>query len=154
LKDVLRIPRDYYAGGLMVLIGLFTVVVGRHYQLGTLTRMGPGYFPVALGVVLIGIGAMIALTARMGGGAEAGEEVVRWPDPRGAVCILLGVVAFIVLGEHGGLVPATFASVFISALGDRSGTLKSSLILAAGVTLVGVLVFSYGLQVQFPLFTW
>jgi hypothetical protein len=154
LRNVSGMPRDYYAGGLMVLIGLFTVLVGRHYELGTLTRMGPGYFPVVLGFVLIGIGVMIALTARMGAGAEAGEEVVRWPDPRGAVCILLGVVSFIVLGGHGGLVPATFASVFISALGDRSGTLKSSLLLAVSVTVVGVLVFSYGLQVQFPLFTW
>jgi hypothetical protein len=148
------VNRDYYAGGLMVLVGLFTIVVGRQYQLGTLTRMGPGYFPVMLGFVLIGIGALIAVTARMGGAAEAGHEVVHWPDPRGASCILLAVIAFIVLGEHGGLVPATFAAVFISALGDRSGTLKSSFLLAVGVTVVGILVFSYGLQVQFPLFTW
>ena len=48
--------------------------------------------------------------------------------------------------------PATFTCVFVSALGDRTATLKSSLLLATGVTLVGGFLFSYVLKVPFPLF--
>ncbi len=50
--------------------------------------------------------------------------------------------------------PATFALVFISALGDRQHTLRSAALLAAGVTVLGVAVFSWALQLQFPLFRW
>ena len=52
------------------------------------------------------------------------------------------------------MAPATFACVFVSALGDRTATLKSSLVLAAGVTVFGVLLFSYLLKVPFPIFRW
>jgi hypothetical protein len=73
---------------------------------------------------------------------------------RGWGCILAGPILFIVFGEFLGMVPATFACVFVSALGDREATLKNSLLLAAGVTFFGVLLFSYVLQIPFPMFRW
>jgi hypothetical protein len=44
--------------------------------------------------------------------------------------------------------------VFISAMGDRENTYLSSGILAAVVTVFGVIVFYYGLSMQLPLFHW
>ncbi|MEJ0045599.1 MAG: hypothetical protein WDN04_05275 [Rhodospirillales bacterium] len=41
------------------------------------------------------------------------------PEWRGWICIVASVLAFVVLGKYGGLLPATFAIVFIAALGDR-----------------------------------
>ena len=73
---------------------------------------------------------------------------------RGWGCIVLGVVSFLVLGTYGGLVPATFACVFISALGDRGGSVRESLGLACVVTIVGVILFYYLLKVQLPLWRW
>ena len=55
---------------------------------------------------------------------------------------------------HGGLVPATFALVFISALGDRTHTLRSALLLSVFVTAIGIVIFSWGLELQFPMFSW
>ena len=49
---------------------------------------------------------------------------------------------------------ATFAIVFISALGDRRNTVKSAFLLAAAMVVVCLIVFSWGLQLQFPLFRW
>jgi len=69
-------------------------------------------------------------------------------------CIVAGVLAFVVLGEHGGLVPASFAAVFVSAMGDRRNTWRSAAALAAGLTALGVVVFHYGLHLLLPLFTW
>jgi hypothetical protein len=71
---------------------------------------------------------------------------------RGWGCILAGPICFIIFGEFFGLMPATFSCVFVSALGDRTATLKNSLLLATGVTLGGAFLFSYVLKVPFPLF--
>ncbi len=73
---------------------------------------------------------------------------------RGWGCILAGPVMFIIFGEFFGMVAATFSCVFVSALGDRHATLKSSAILAAGITVIGAVLFSYVLKVPFPLFRW
>jgi hypothetical protein len=153
--------RDYYGGGLMLLFGLAAVWAGASYRIGSLERMGPGFFPVALGVILAltGVAIMIGAAANAiaegkEAGNEADQEATRRPEWRGWICISLSIVAFVVLGKYGGLVPATFGIVFISAMGDRQNTVKSALILAAAMCLVCVAIFWYALQVQFPLFQW
>jgi hypothetical protein len=147
-----RYNKDYYGGGLMFLLGVGAIYKGLYYQVGTLTRMGPGYFPVAIGTVLAAMGVVIALGARRAASAEAKE--MHPPEWRGWACIILGNIAFVVLGQWGGLIPATFAVAFISALGDRQNTLKSALLLALAMVAVAVAVFSWALQMQFPLFRW
>ena len=143
---------DYYGGGLMILLGLGVVMQGRTYNVGTLSRMGPGFFPVALGTILALIGAAIALTAK--GSVPPGEEKHLAPEWRGWICITLSIVAFVVLGKYGGLIPATFAIVFISAMGDRQNTVKSAFILAVAMVAICVAVFWWALKMQFPLFQW
>ena len=145
--------REYYGGLLMVLIGLGAIVKGIKYHVGTLTRMGAGYFPVALGVVLVALGVWIAGVAHRTPPATTGTDRVQL-EWRGWLCILGGIVAFVVLGQYGGLLPATFAIVFISAMGDRSNTWLSALVLAVAMSIVCVIVFWWALQVQFPLFSW
>jgi Tripartite tricarboxylate transporter TctB family len=154
LLRTLTNKRDLYAGSLVVLLGLGTVLQGQTYDIGALTHMGPGFFPVVLGMALILIGILIA-----GNGAtsvpDASEDIVlKKPEWRGWLCVIAGPLSFIAFGKYGGLIPATFACVFISSLGDRTATLKGSLALAAGVTLFGVLLFSYILHIPFPLLRW
>jgi hypothetical protein len=152
--------RDYYGGALMVLLGLGAVVIGRDYKIGSLTQMGSGFFPVALGVILVLIGIAIAATAGQPTGGRptlhegATPEAGQGPEWRGWFCILAGVLAFIILGQWGGLVIATFAVTFISALGDRDNSLVAALALAIAITIVSVVVFWWALQIQFPLFSW
>lgn len=150
--------RDYYGGALMCLIGLGAALQGLHYSFGSLTALGPGFFPTCLGVILIALGVGIAGSAKRpevrptlqeGAPLEKGG-----PEWRGWICILLSIVAFVVLGKWGGLLPASFAVTFISAFGDRDNTWKSALILAAFISVVAVVVFWWLLQLQFPLFTW
>ena len=59
-----------------------------------------------------------------------------------------------VLAFAGVLLPATFACVFVSALGDRDTTLKGAAILSASVTVFGILLFSYLLKVSMPILKW
>jgi len=55
LRDLVR-KRDFYAGGLMLLIGLGIALKGATYRAGTLMHMGPGFLPTALGILLVLLG--------------------------------------------------------------------------------------------------
>jgi hypothetical protein len=138
--------RRYAAGGLMLLFGLAVVLEARTFGLGTLARVGPGLYPTLVGAALAGVGLLIAVTPEAGDEAGEGGR----PDWRGWFCIVLGIVLFMVLGEHLGLGPATFACVFVSALGDRGGNPRAALLLALAMTAVAAVVFSYALKFQMP----
>jgi hypothetical protein len=147
-----RYNKDYYGGGLMFLLGVGTIWKGFDYKIGTLSRMGPGYFPVAIGVILALMGVLIALGAKSE--VTTSDDKKHPPEWRGWSCIILANIAFVVLGRYGGLLPATFAVVFIAALGDRQNTFKSAFLLAIAMVVVCLIVFSWALQLQFPLFRW
>jgi uncharacterized membrane protein YhdT len=146
-----RIKRDYYAGGLMLLLGVGATVTGAGYKFGSLARMGPGFMPVMLGIVLAFLGILIAGTALASSEDDGKRFLPDNPQWFGWFCIIAGPVLFIILGTYGGMVPAVFACVFVCALGDKTGTYKSSAILATGVTVFGVLLFHYLLNIPFPL---
>ncbi|NLC35057.1 MAG: tripartite tricarboxylate transporter TctB family protein [Alcaligenaceae bacterium] len=146
--------REALASGLLILLGLGVMLKGSTYTIGTMARMGPGFFPVMLGVLLMFLGALCLFATGLSTKDEDEEDFSGPSQWRGWIAIVGGVLAFIVLGEYGGLVPATFALVFISALGDRNHSLLSALLLAGFVTVLGVLIFSWGLELQFPMFRW
>ena len=143
--------RDYCGGILMILTGLGAALGGLRYKAGTLADMGPGFFPTAVGVMLALVGLAIALTAAPSGGGDSKRLPPEW---RGWACIVGGMIAFAVLGVYGGLAPATFGLVFISALGDKRNTIMQGFWLAAAMVLIAVVVFWWGLQLQLPLFAW
>src|ERR1700722_8266869 len=147
--------RDFYAGGLMLLIGLGIALKGLSYRAGTLMHMGPGFLPTALGVLL----AVLRITIFVAGLAPSepgGDQRILSEKPQwwGWACILAGPILFIILGRNFGMAPATFGCVFICALGDRAATWRGSVILAAVITVFGCALFSYFLQVPMPIFTW
>ena len=149
--------KDYYGGALMVLIGLAAVYASLGYSLGSLAHMGPGFFPCAVGALLALVGILIAATAR-GGKAPAepvpGHAAHGLPDLRGAVCIVLGTLSFVFVGEYFGMLPATFCIVFISALGDRSNSVIQAFLLSLGMMVIATLVFWWALKIQMPLYKW
>jgi Tripartite tricarboxylate transporter TctB family len=154
LSNLLSSKKDYYAGALMSLIGIGAVWEARHYNVGTLFHMGPGFFPIILGVIMTSLGVVIALVAATSSAADDDQLVIPKPEWRAWACILAGPILFIFLGNWGGLIPATFTCVFVSAMGDRESTWLSSFLLAVGVTVVGVALFSYLLQVSLPMWRW
>lgn len=157
LRDLVR-KKDFYAGGLMLLVGIGIALKGSTYRLGSLMHMGPGFMPTALGILLVLLGIAIgasALAAAGAGGEEESQSIL--PDnPQwwAWFCILMSPVLFIFFGRYFGMAPGTFACVFIAALGDRTATWKATFILSTVVTVFGVGLFSYFLQVPMPIFTW
>lgn len=151
MRMMRRYSRDFYGGLLMILIGAGAGVTAAHYPIGTLADMGPGFYPLAIGILLALVGLAIAIAGGLSQGASGPRRKI---DRRGGFCIIAGTLAFAVLGVYGGLVPATFAIVFISALGDRNNSLLQAFLLAAAMVVIAVLVFWWALQVQLPLFNW
>ena len=146
-----HLNKDRVGAGILVALGVAITGAGLTYRMGTLTRMGAGFIPVVLGTLLALVGVAIGITAEPGDFGTAETMHMEW---RGWLCVLGGILSFALLGVYGGLVPATFFSVLIAALGDRANSLRDALLLAVAITVAGVLIFVYGLKMTFPLFTW
>lgn len=146
--------KDFYAGGLLILFGLGAALKGPDYGSGTLMHMGPGFMPTALGVILVVLGVIIAGAAAVSPPGDNERILPEHPQWFAWGCILAGPFLFIVVGSYLGMWPGTFACVFVSSLGDRTQTWKSALVLATVVSVFGVALFSYLLEVPMPVFTW
>jgi uncharacterized membrane protein len=153
-----KFKKDYLGGALMVVVGLSAVYAAMGYRIGTLSQMGPGFFPAAVGSLLAFMGLLIALAARSD--KEVEDEAVQhahptsFPDIRAGICIILSILAFLLFGHYGGLIPATFAITFISALGDRTNTVMQAFVLSVMMCVISFVVFWWALQLQLPLFQW
>ncbi|MBC8745954.1 hypothetical protein OKW43_004927 [Paraburkholderia sp. WC7.3g] len=154
-NPLVSLPKDYLGGGLMILIGASAAGMGATYSIGTLRQMGPGFFPVALGVLLMFAGTAIAVAAwleRARAGVVKSETLP--PEWRGWACIVGALIAFVILGRYGGLLAACAAVVFIAAMGDRDNKLKDGLLLMAIMLVFAIVVIWGALRMSFPLFTW
>ncbi len=158
-----NLSRDRLGAILLAIVGVGAITQGASYRVGSLNQMGAGFFAVAIGALMVSVALAIAITAtpdRSPVDSSQGSKLLthghsaKRLDWRGCACIVGGVASFVVLGAHGGLVPASFTAVFVSAMGDREANWKSSAILAAVITVFGAAVFHYALHLQLPLFQW
>jgi hypothetical protein len=152
LRTLRTLHKDFWGGTLIAVVGVGVAFQSLQYRVGALVQMGPGYFPLALGIILTVTGLIIAakgyaISPRIATEAHA-------PEWKGWALIGLSIVAFIILAEYLGLVPAALAIVFIGALGDRGNSWKSAAVLALLITVIAVAVFWWALQIQLPLFRW
>jgi hypothetical protein len=128
-------------GGLLTAaIGVFAVAQGAAYTLGSLTRIGPGFFPAVVGAAMIVLGFAIVLE-----GLRADAPPIEKPAILSLLAVLGGIAAFALLIERAGLVPAAAALVMISSLASPRPRLLPILALAAAVSAFSVLVFAVGL---------
>ena len=58
MSSLIKHPKDFYAGLMYASIGAGVVLIARDYNIGTSVRMGPGYFPIILGTLLILVGSI------------------------------------------------------------------------------------------------
>jgi hypothetical protein len=143
---IIRHPRDFFAGLLFIAFGIAAIAIGSGYPMGTAARMGPGYFPRGLGVLLVVLGAIIALRAlRLRG------EPLAFGRPRPMLIVLGSVVLFGLLGQQLGLFLG--GVMLIVAASAASAEFRWREALAAGIVLAAgaVLVFIVGIGVPFSI---
>ena len=60
---MIKNKKDFWAGIFFIAFGAGAAAVAQENALGTLSRMGPGFFPTALGVILALLGCCLSLRA-------------------------------------------------------------------------------------------
>ncbi|OYU17584.1 MAG: hypothetical protein CFE34_15020 [Rhodobacteraceae bacterium PARR1] len=139
---------DAAAGILFILFGLFFGLQSLGLELGTAFRMGPGYFPLVLSVVLLGFGLLILFNALKTTGLATGG-VLAW---RGLLFILPAPIFFGLTVRGLGFVPAIFLTTLIAGCASSKMKPQGALLLALVVTLFSTLVFSFALGLPFRRF--
>jgi len=136
-------PRDLLAGLLFVAIGLATAIGASDYPLGTIRNIGPGYYPILLGVALVLLGGAIAnksLKISEASEDKADDEGVAL---RPLVMVIVAVIAFGVLVRPFGLGVAIIALIGLSSLAGRDFSIIRVVLLCIGMVALSWLVFVY-----------
>ena len=142
----IKSPKDFWAGLMFIGSGLFFVIWALiHYQMGTAVRMGPAYFPTMLGGLLAVLGFFVLL----GSFAIEGPPVPAFSF-RPLILVSVGCVLYGYLMKPLGLVGATAALVYVSALGGHEFNWKEVTILYLILIAFSWLVFVKGLTLPFP----
>ncbi len=133
-----RSPQDLWAGVLFIAFGIAGLWLNRHYPIGSASRMGPGYLPMALSLGLVIIGAMVAARGLILQGPPI--ERAHW---RPLVFVLGSMLAFYALIELVGLAITTVLATALAALATREPIRPLELALLS----LGMAAFSIGLFV-------
>jgi len=151
----IKSQKDFFAGVMFTVVGIAFAWGSTTYNVGNGARMGPGYFPLMLGIVLAVLGLIVVFTA-MTIETEDGEPVgkIAW-RPLGFIIganlifgvLLGGVVAWGLPAM--GLIAAIYALVLIAGLAGEKYSFKSSLVLATILALGSYLAFVVALKLQF-----
>ena len=146
MKRTGRNRQEIAAGLAWAAIGLGAIAIAATYAFGTIIRMGPGFVPILLGALLAVFGVIAAWQGRRE--PEVSLDL-RW---RPFAFIIGGIVVWVLLIDHVGFVPSTVALVAISAQAERDVTWLETFLLAAGMTLVGYLIFIRGIGIPIAAF--
>jgi len=144
----IRNQRDFGAGIMYMVIGLFFTIVATQYPMGTAAKMGPGYFPFWLGILMTLLGLLVLVKSM---GAKAAIESIPKFNWKIIAQITGAVVLYGILLPTLGFVVAVFVLVFMSASASHEFHWKGTLINATFLVVFTYSVFVLGLKLQFPL---
>ena len=152
----IKSQKDFFSGLMFLLVGIAFAWGAGSYSVGTGARMGPGYFPMVLGVLLAGLGLIITITSM----------VVETPDGDPVGSFAWKTLVFIIAGNlvfgasigglpsiglpPMGLIFGIFALTFVSSNAGDEFKFKEVLILAIVLSLFSYAAFIMLLKLQFP----
>jgi hypothetical protein len=145
----IRNQRDFGAGIMFIVVGVFFAVIASQYRMGTAAKMGPGYFPFWLGVLMAVIGLIILYSSLSKKSIE--EKMPKW-DFKIMLWITGSVVLYGILLPTMGFIVAIFALVFASASVSHDFGWKGTALNAIFLVGFTYLAFVKGLGLTFPLF--
>lgn len=137
------LSKDFLAGLMFIAFGLGALYLGRHLAPGTTVRMGPGWVPHALSYIMLVLGAIVSTIALFTGGEQV--EAPKW---RPLTLVTIGIVAFALLFESTGLIPALVALVLIASLGGDEFKIVEVVANMVVLTILCILIFKVGLEMN------
>ena len=142
----IKSQEDFWAGLMFIGFGAAAIYISRDYPLGSAMRMGPGYFPTAIGGCLILLGAVISAIALKVPGVGIGP----WPWR----AMVLMSTAFVLFGwgmEHIGFLPSLALLIVVSTFSTPHFRWKEMALEIVVLTAGSWAVFIYGLELPFTL---
>ena len=134
------LSKDFLSGVMFIAFGLTALYFGSHLALGTSVRMGPGYVPRMLSLILLGLGGVICVVALVSGG-----ERVEAPKWKPITMVTIGIVCFALLLERTGMLPALVVLVLIASMGGDEFKLWEVIVNIIVLTILCIIVFKVGL---------
>ena len=114
MKIELHDNKDFWSGVMLIGIGAAAMFISRDYRFGSALQMGPGFFPIVLGGILIAFGICV-----MAQGLRSNEKIQSPLSIRALILLPLALVLFGKLMEIAGFIPAMITLVFVSAAAGR-----------------------------------
>jgi hypothetical protein len=143
----IRNQRDFWSGVLFILTGLLFAALSYQYQMGTAAKMGAGWFPRALGVIMTVLGLLLAAPALS---SKAPETHVGRIDFKSIFFILLAVAVYAATLPKLGFIVAVVLLIFISSYASHEFSLRTTAVSTVALLIFSWLVFVKGLELQFP----
>lgn len=152
---LIKSQKDFFAGLMFMIVGIGFAWGATSYKVGDGARMGPGYFPLLLGVLLAILGAVITFKALVVE-TPGGDKIGKWAwKPLFFILganllfgVLLGGLPSIKLPAMG-LIVGIFALTFVAALAGEEFKLKEVIVLAVVLAIVSYLAFVLAIKLQF-----
>jgi hypothetical protein len=140
--------KDFWAGVMFVVFGVFFAGAGTQYTFGTAARMGPGYFPTVLGILLVLIGVVVSIGGLSANAPEQKVDRFAWTT----LLLILGpVVLFGLFLGTLGLVVCLFLLIAVSSYASHEFSWKAMFGNAVVLIALCLFVFVYALKLQFPI---
>jgi hypothetical protein len=137
---------DFYSGLLLVTVATVALLYIRTLAIGTVLQMGPGYFPLGLALVLLGMGLCLVVK-----GLLTGEKPVGAFHLRPLFFILLSFVAFGVLVERAGLILAILAQIATAHFASVETKWQQSLVTGILLAAASAVIFVWLLRIPVSL---
>ncbi|MCM5570189.1 tripartite tricarboxylate transporter TctB family protein [Burkholderiaceae bacterium FT117] len=143
----IRNQQDFWAGVMFTGIGVLFAVFSTAYEIGTAARMGPGYFPLMLGILLAILGLIIAWRSTSPSHPESRLAKTGWRE----ILLILGAVAlFGATLSWLGMVISIVLLIFVAAIASHEFSWKETVVSIVVLLIMSELVFVKGLELQFP----
>jgi hypothetical protein len=152
----IKSQKDFFSGLMFMGVGVAFAWGATTYNVGNGARMGPGYFPLMLGVMLAILGAAITFKALVVE-TVGGDKIGKWAWKPLVLIILANLVFGILLAglpaikfPAFGMIVAIYALTFIASMAEPGWKFKNTLILATVLAVGSYLAFVLALKLQFP----
>jgi hypothetical protein len=146
--------KDFFSGLLFIAIGIAFAWGATTYNVGEGARMGPGYFPLMLGIVLAVIGAVVLFTSLVVE-TEGGDRVGKWAWRPLFFIIAANLLFGVLLGglpsiglPAMGMIAAIYGLTIVSSMADGHFHIRNTLILATVLAIGSYVAFIVLLKLQ------
>lgn len=155
---------EFWSGVMFVGFGGAFWWIGTDYDMGTARSMGPGFLPMVLSWLLVGLGVIVLAKGLSLGSAQEvsrrGEDARReaarsgsdpWLTARALGAVAASLIFFGIALPRIGLVLSVFGLVAIASFADPKLRWPSVIVIGAVMSAVCAGVFRYGIGLSLPM---